>query len=192
MYIRNDGTPVFKLHELYESIFCTAPARAAMARSIESQSEESTDESLGVMDCGVSITITGSLLNCVDVEERKTIIETGKEGESIMATYVCRKTYFVKNRVGDMVSITTSAIYVKGFVQDLIAGKSLNREKIRILLDEDADVSGLYPLNEQKEARYQDSIPFISEPSDLFYLKIEQMDWTRFERMAPPIGAYSQ
>ncbi len=31
---------------------------------------------------------------------------------------------------------------------------------------------------------YQDSIPlFISEPSDLFYLKIEQMDWTRFERM---------
>jgi hypothetical protein len=42
-----------------------------------------------------------------------------------MATHVCRKTYFVKNRVGDMVSIITSAIYVKGFVQDLIAGKSL-------------------------------------------------------------------
>ena len=83
------------------------------------------------------------LLNCVDVEEHKTIIETAKEGESIMATHVCRKTYFVKNRVGDMVSITTSAIYVKGFVQDLIAGKSLNREKIRIILDQD-------PLHEQK------------------------------------------
>ncbi len=76
-----------------------------------------------------------------------------------------------------------SAIYVKGFVQDLIAGKSLNREKIRIILDEDPDVSGLHPLNDQKEARYQDSIPFISEPSGLFYLKIEQMDWTRFQRM---------
>ncbi len=100
-----------------------------------------------------------------------------------MATRLCRKTYFVKNRVGEMVSITTSAIYVKGFVQDLIAGKSLKLEKIRIILDEDPDVSGLYPLNEQKEARYQDSIPFISEPSDLFYLKIEQMDCTRFERM---------
>jgi hypothetical protein len=118
MYIREDGTPVFNLHERYESIYCTATARAALARSIESQSEELTDESFGVMDCGASITITGSLLNCVDVEEHKTIIETAKEGKSIIATHVCRKTYFVKNRVGDMVSITTSAIYVKGLIQD--------------------------------------------------------------------------
>ncbi len=69
-----------------------------------------------------------------------------------MATPACCKTYFVKNRVGDMVSITTLAIYVKGLVQDLIAGKSLNQEKIRIILDEDPDISGLYPLNEEKEA----------------------------------------
>jgi hypothetical protein len=48
MDIREDGTPVFKLHERYESIFCTATARAAMAHSIESQSEESTDKSLRV------------------------------------------------------------------------------------------------------------------------------------------------
>jgi hypothetical protein len=57
-----------------------------------------------------------------------------------------------------MVSITTSAIYDKGFHHDLIAGKSLKREKIRIILDGDPDVSGLCPLNAQKEARYQDSI----------------------------------
>jgi hypothetical protein len=63
-----------------------------MARTIESQSEESTDESLRVMDCGASITITGSLLYCVDVEEHKTTIEMAKEGESIMATHVCSKT----------------------------------------------------------------------------------------------------
>jgi hypothetical protein len=43
MYIHEDGTPVFKLHEQYESIYCMESARAAMARSIESQSEESTD-----------------------------------------------------------------------------------------------------------------------------------------------------
>jgi hypothetical protein len=36
MYILEDGTPVFKLHKGYESIYCTASARAAMARSIES------------------------------------------------------------------------------------------------------------------------------------------------------------
>ena len=79
MYIREDGTPVFKLHERYESIYCTATARAAMARSIDSQSEKSTDESLGVMDCGASITITGSLLNCVDVEEHRTMRQLRKE-----------------------------------------------------------------------------------------------------------------
>jgi hypothetical protein len=103
----------------------------------------------------------------------------------MVVIYACRKTYFVKNRVGDMVSITISARYFKGFVQDLIAGKKLDREKIRIILDENPDVSGLYPLNQEKDANYrwQDLTPFICEPSDLFYLRIEQMDWTRFERM---------
>ncbi len=87
-----------------------------------------------------------------------------------MAAHKCSKTYFVKNRAVEMVSITTSAIYVKGFVQDLIAGKSLNREKILIILDVDPDVRGLYPLNQEKEAQYEDSIPFIIEQTELFYL----------------------
>jgi hypothetical protein len=63
LYIREDGTPLFKLLGRNESIYCTATAQAVMARSIESQSEESTDRSLGVMHCGASITIKGSLLN---------------------------------------------------------------------------------------------------------------------------------
>ncbi len=33
IYLREDGTPVFKLHERFESIYCTASARTAMARS---------------------------------------------------------------------------------------------------------------------------------------------------------------
>jgi hypothetical protein len=88
MYFSEDGKAV-KLHEHYESIYCMPTARAAMVRSIESQSEESTDKSLGVMDCGASVTIMGSLHNCVDVEEHKTKLETARVGESIMATHVC-------------------------------------------------------------------------------------------------------
>jgi hypothetical protein len=53
-----------------------------MAQSSKSQSDESTDKSLRVMDCRASITFTGSLLNCVDVKEHKTVIDTDKEGES--------------------------------------------------------------------------------------------------------------
>ena len=41
----------------------------------------------------------------------------------------------------------------------------------------------MYPLDEASEIKYQDSIPFISEPTDLFYLQTEEMEWTTFERM---------
>ena len=54
--------------------------------------------------------MTGSLLNCADIEEKITKVETAKEGEGMTATYSCKKTYFVKNRVGEMVTITTPAI----------------------------------------------------------------------------------
>ncbi len=67
-----------------------------MVQSSESQCDESTDKSLGVMDCGASITITGSLLNCIYVKEHETIIEEAKEGESIVTTHACSMT--VKNR----------------------------------------------------------------------------------------------
>ena len=100
-----------------------------------------------------------------------------------MASHTCRKTHFVRNRLGDVVSITTSAIYVKGFPQDLLGGKSLNKKKIRVILDEDPDISGLYPLDGNQEPQFKDSIPSISEPTDLFYLQTEKMDWIQFERM---------
>ncbi len=47
-------------------------------------------------------------------------------------------------------------------------------------MDDDADICGLYPLTKDKEQIYQDSIEFIGEPTDLFYLQTEEMDWTRF------------
>ena len=81
------------------------------------------------MDCGASVTVTGSLLNCEDVEVKITKIETAKEVVYILASHTCRKTHFVRNRLGDFVPITTSAIYVKGFPQDLLGGKSLNKSE---------------------------------------------------------------
>ncbi len=67
------------------------------------------------------------------MKEHVTIFGTAKEGESSTTTHSRRKTSFVKNGVGEMVSIATSAIYVKRFNQDLMAGKSLNQEKICII-----------------------------------------------------------
>ena len=87
----------------------------------------------------------------------------------------------MRNRLRGVVSITSSAIYVKGFPQDLLGGKSLNKEKIEVILDEDPDISGLYPLDGNRELQFRDSIPFISEPTNLFCLQTKKVDWTQFE-----------
>ena len=182
--IREDGTTVIKLHERFAHIYCNPTARAAMANPSDvAQTDYGKDKSVIVVDCGASTTMTGSLLNCADIVEKITTVETAKDGEGMTATHSCNKTYFVRNRVGEMVSITTPAIFVRGLPQDLLSGKAVNRTKVRIILDEDSEVSGLYPLDESSEIRYQDSIPFISEPTDLFYLQTEKMEWTTFERM---------
>ncbi len=75
-------------HATALSFFCTASARAAMAQSSESQSDESIDKSLGVMDCGASITITRSLLNWVNVKEHKNKNWDSKE-RRIHSGYTC-------------------------------------------------------------------------------------------------------
>ena len=175
---------MIKLHERFAHIYCNPTARAAMANPSDvAQTDYGKDKSVIVMDCGASTTMTGSLLNCADIVEKITTVETAKDGEGMTATHSCNKTYFVRNRVGEMVSITTPAIFVRGLPQDLLSGKAVNRTKVRIILDEDSEVSGLYPLDESSEIQYQDSIPFISEPTDLFYLQTEKMDWSTFKRM---------
>jgi hypothetical protein len=53
------------------------------------------------------------------------------------------KTHFVKDRIGQIVSITTPALYVKTANQDLLSLKKCNKIGIRVILDEDPDISGL-------------------------------------------------
>ena len=156
---------MIKIHERFAHIYCNPKARAAMANPSDvAQSDYGQDKSVIVMDCGASTTVTGSLLNCTDIVEKITTVETAKDGEGMTATHSCIKTYFVRNRVGEMVTITTPAIFVRGLPQDLLSGKSVNQSKVRIILDEDSEVSGLYPLDESHEIRYQDSIPLLVSP----------------------------
>jgi hypothetical protein len=63
----------------------------------------------------------------------------------------------------------------KAFALELIAEAS-NKIGVCIILDEDPDISGLYPLDNGKQQHLEDSIPFISEPTDLCLLKQEKMD----------------
>ena len=136
-----------------------------MARPSGQLPQSITDKSVIVMDCGASQTITGSVLNCSDIREKITKIVTADGKESMTSTHTCLKTYFARNRTGEVVTIVVPSLFdsrpfsvcdhsrpslfVKGLPQDLLGGKSVNRENIRVILDADPDICGLYPWSKR-------------------------------------------
>ena len=53
--------------------------------------------------------------------------------------------------MGDPVPISVLALFVRGLSQDLIGGKAINKINIRVILDDDPDICGVYPLSKEKE-----------------------------------------
>jgi hypothetical protein len=90
-----------------------------MARPSNQSIQVIKDKSVLVMNCGASQTITVSLLNCKEVKQKVTIIETADVDDSMNSTHTCFKTYFVRTRVEEVVTITVPALFVKGLPQDL-------------------------------------------------------------------------
>ena len=182
--IDEQGRTVIKIPAHLHHVLLGPRVKAYMARPAARPAVErisaDDDKSNVCADCGASMTITGSLANATDVVEKAVIVDMAESGASMKATHTCMKTYFVKNRTGEIVTITTPALYVKNIHQDLLSGKACNRAQIRIILDLDPDIAGLYPLDEEKQQHIEESIAFISEPTDLYLLKIEEMDWRKF------------
>ncbi len=85
----------------------------------------------------------------------------------------------VRNQIGEIVTVTTPALYAKNIHQDLLSGKAC-RVANRIILDADPDITGLYPLKSDKQQHIEESIAFIPEPKELYFLKKEEMDWRKF------------
>ena len=164
---------------LYDLLFGSRP-KAYMAGQEDKKIRPDEDKSNICTDTGASICVTGSLENTTDVVEKLVRVEMAENGTSMKATHVCMKTYFLKNRSGEVVSLTVPALYVKSVNQDLLSGKACNKIGVRIILDEDPDISGLYPLDKEKQQYLEESIPFISEPTDFVLLKIEKMDRRKF------------
>ena len=65
--------------------------------------------------------MTGSLENTTDVVEKLVRVEMAENGTSMKATHVRMKTYFLKNRLGEVVSLTVQALYAKSVNQDLLS-----------------------------------------------------------------------
>ena len=109
-------------------LFRTKTEIAAMARPLDLSIQVIKEKSVPVMDCGASQTITGSLVNCKDL----TSIETADGAEHMKSTHICTKLYFVRNRMGEVVTATVPALFVKGLPQDLPGGKSVNFANIGV------------------------------------------------------------
>ena len=149
---------------LYDLLFGSRP-KAYMAGQEDKNIRPDEDKSNICTDTGASICVTGSLENTTDVVEKLVRVEMAENGTSMKATHVCMKTYFLKNRSGEVVSLTVPALYVKSVNQDLLSGKACNKIGVSIILDEDPDISGLYPLDKEKQLHPEESIPFISHRS---------------------------
>ena len=108
-----------------------------------------------VCDCGATSTLTNSMINCTDVEERVVSIQTAQDGATMKSSHVCMKTYFTLSRAGEIVAISTRSYYVKSLQCDLLAGRALTRAGYRVVLDEDTDISGIHPLDKNGEPQLQ-------------------------------------
>ena len=76
-------------------------------------------------------------------------------------THVCIKTYFVRDRTGELRPITTKTYIVKNLKHDLLSVKGLNKAGYRIVMDEDAEESGVYAVEDGKVCKSK-SFPFMS------------------------------
>jgi hypothetical protein len=85
--------------------------------------------------------------------------------------------------LGEIRPIVVKAYVVPGLKHDLISVKGLNQAGYRVIHDEDEEESGVFAVINKKIDKAK-SFPFMSEHSNFFSLKLEQMSATQFEKQS--------
>ena len=134
-----------------------------------------------VVDGGATSTLTKSFDNCTQIRPKVVAIQTASGSTAIYTSHVCSKTYFAIDRTGELRPISVKAYIVPGLRYDLLSVKGLNRAGYRVIHDEDGHESGIYAVI-NKKIDHSKSFAFMSEHSNLFYLKIEQTNAQQFEK----------
>jgi len=119
---------------------------AGMAMPTDKNYDLSKERGLLTVDNGATTTLTRSLYNMTDVKQKVITIQLAGEGMSMKATHSGRKTYYAVDATGTIRPITTKAFYVPELEQDLLGGRALIKSKIRIIMDEDESISGIFPV----------------------------------------------
>ena len=161
-----------------------------MALPSEQSPQSITDKSVVVMYCGPSQKITGPSL-----VEKQTQIVTADGKERIVSTHMCTKTYFVRTRTGEVVTLTVPFLFLRGLPQDLLEEISVNRQSIRVIFDAKPDICGLYSLDKDKEQQYQTPFSLLVSPRIYSICKPKPWIGQRLiplqEPVASPPGTYT-
>ena len=115
----------------------------------ESDSDSTEPEAL-CCDGGATSSLSSSFNNCAEISERVVPIQTAQGGTVMLTTHVCLKTYFVRDRTGELRTLTTKKYIVKNLKHDLLSGKALNRAGYRVIYDQDPEESGVYAVLDGK------------------------------------------
>ena len=99
----------------------------------------------------------------------------------MFTTHLCLKTYYVRDRLGEIRPIVVKAYVVPGLKYDLLSVKGLNKCGYDVYHHPDPEELGVFALTNHKMNKTK-SFPFMSEHSILFYLKLEQMSAKHFEK----------
>jgi hypothetical protein len=94
---------------LYDFLFGSRP-KAYIAGQEDKKIRPDEDKSNICTNTGASIGVTDSLQNTTNVVEKLVSVEMAENGTWMKTTHVCMKTYFLKNRLGEVVSLTVPAL----------------------------------------------------------------------------------
>ena len=101
----------------------------------------------------------------------------------VTTTHVCLKTYYVRDRTGELRPIKTKTCIVQNLKHDLLSGKLLNKAGYRIILDEDPEESGIFAVNGGKICKSK-SFSFMDILTNLYYIKTKPLCLREFGKIS--------
>ena len=96
-------------------------------------------------------------------------IQTAQGATLMSTTHLCLKTYYFRDRLGEIRPIVVKAYVVPGLKYDLLSVKGLNKCCYAVYHHPDPKESGVFALTNNKMDKAK-SFPFMSEHSSLFHL----------------------
>ncbi len=115
-----------------------------------------------ICDGGATYTLTKTLGNCTQWKQKVVEIQTVQGATIISTTHLCLKTYYLRDRLGEIRPIIVNAYIFPGVKYDLISVKRLNKCGYAVFHHPYPELSGVYAVINKKTNKAE-AFPFMSE-----------------------------